>query len=53
MTLEENPEPYTCKQFGCGKTLTLQQRLFGNYCSDHQHRIVIDPTMVAVIQDVP
>jgi hypothetical protein len=27
-----------CRQFGCGNTLSMQEKLFGNYCSEHSIR---------------
>ena len=32
------PEPVTCRQFGCGRHLTAQESLYGSYCCDHQNR---------------
>ncbi len=29
-------EPETCKSFGCGKTLSLREQLFGGKCINHQ-----------------
>lgn len=28
-------EPAICKQFGCGKRLTMRERLFGDKCIQH------------------
>lgn len=30
------PEPATCRTFGCGKTLTMQESLFGDVCINCQ-----------------
>lgn len=32
---ESSGNPITCNYFGCGKTLTLRECLFGNYCIKH------------------
>lgn len=29
-------EPFICSHFGCAKTLTRQEQLFGNKCIHHQ-----------------
>ena len=29
-------EPDVCKMFGCGKHLSDQEKLFGNYCINHK-----------------
>lgn len=31
----ENPEPVICNHFGCGKTLTSQETLYGDRCIKH------------------
>lgn len=28
-------EPQVCKHFGCGRVLTIRERLFGEKCIDH------------------
>lgn len=33
---ESRAEPEVCKFYGCGRTLTLRERLFGSYCINHQ-----------------
>lgn len=33
--LNENPEPVICKVFGCGRTLSNQEKLFGDKCIHH------------------
>lgn len=33
-----NLEPICCDFFGCGKTLTLQEKLFGTKCINHQKK---------------
>lgn len=40
---EEISEPEVCSDFGCGKRLSLQERLFGNKCIRHQEVKSIDP----------
>lgn len=40
------PDPLQCSHFGCGRELSLRERLFSDYCINHQ-----DPdekTIVAV-----
>lgn len=32
-------EPITCNHFGCGKKLTLQERLFGKTCVNHRQPV--------------
>lgn len=46
MLMDENPEPFICSSFGCGKGLSLVERLAGDRCAGHMVRIYIDPTMV-------
>lgn len=31
----ENKEEYICKFFGCGRKLTIQEKLFGDKCFKH------------------
>lgn len=33
--INEKAEPFVCKYFGCGRHLSLQERLYGDYCSAH------------------
>lgn len=35
-TMESVPEDSVCAQFGCGKHLTLDEQLAGNYCMEHK-----------------
>jgi len=35
----ENHEPEVCSHFGCGRTLTNQEKLFGNKCIHHSINI--------------
>lgn len=39
-----NTEPYTCSYFGCGVTLSPQQRLYGDCCPDHSTKQHFDIT---------
>jgi len=42
-TMESAPEDCVCAQFGCGKHLTLDEQLAGNYCMEHtgkEYRLV-------------
>jgi hypothetical protein len=32
---KEAQEPYTCTTFGCGRTLTREEKLYGNKCIHH------------------
>lgn len=32
---DENPEPEICSHFGCGRKLSLREKLFGNKCINH------------------
>lgn len=32
---QENPEPVVCSVFGCGRILTIREKLFGNKCINH------------------
>ena len=34
--LLEEGEPEVCKKFGCGRTLSIRESLFGKYCIHHQ-----------------
>lgn len=36
---EYEPEPHVCSFFGCGRTLTAQEKLFGTKCIIHNHKI--------------
>lgn len=46
LLLIENPEPFTCLHFGCGRSLSLVERLAGNYCTAHMIRAATDPVKV-------
>lgn len=46
MLMDENPEPFICSVFGCGKELKLVERLAGEHCTAHMIRVYVDPTMV-------
>jgi len=35
-TMESSPEDCVCAQFGCGKHLSLDEQLAGNYCMEHK-----------------
>lgn len=41
--LGETPEPDVCAVFGCGRVLSLQERLYGKTCINHQKRATADP----------
>jgi hypothetical protein len=43
--VEPSHQPDICRHFGCGKILTLEERLCGNRCKDHQKVSEIDVTM--------
>lgn len=30
-----NPEPHNCTHFGCGRTLSIREQLFGSKCINH------------------
>lgn len=32
---EPDPEPEICSHFGCGRKLSLREKLFGNKCVNH------------------
>ena len=32
------PEPEICSHFSCGRTLTPQEKLFGDKCINHNHK---------------
>lgn len=34
-------EPHICKKFGCGKTLTKTEKLYGNYCQGHSKILIV------------
>lgn len=35
-------QPHVCKEFGCGKQLTITEKLFGNKCIRHNNQITKD-----------
>lgn len=35
-------DPECCKHFGCGRHLTLQERLYGSYCVHHISKNLTD-----------
>jgi hypothetical protein len=39
-------EPVICSHFGCGKTLTMQENLFGKKCIDHPKDQHQDPVKI-------
>jgi len=46
IVLYTEPEPVICKWFGCGKTLTAREQVFGDRCQDHTEQKKIDIMMV-------
>ncbi len=34
----DKDEPKHCFKFGCGRKLTQQESIFGNYCINHQNK---------------
>jgi len=39
-------EPAICKWFGCGRTLTSREQLFGDHCKDHNKQKKFEIRMV-------
>lgn len=46
VALMEVKVPVVCKMFGCGKHLSIQEQLFGDYCPDHGRPKKFDITKV-------
>ena len=38
-------EPNICSHFGCGRTLSIREKLFGNKCINHNQKINNDKTI--------
>lgn len=42
-------EPVICKYFGCGKTLTPEEKLYGPCCIDHTGMEVLNKTLITFL----
>lgn len=40
---EPNPEPVICSHFGCGRTLSQREQMFGQRCIHHSEKPLTRP----------